>query len=355
MKLCGVLVVEDRPAGAGSALSGRLEALEHVANRPIAHHVIDGLEAAGVDEMIVVTSEDTAIDVQECLATGGRDESLRIRLVAHPGPVNLSGALPIVAPLIGSAPCVLHTASGLLGDSLASSVTRLRAEAPDAVAFVHQGAAMDRHLSQATREMLHLAELDPQNAALGIAGVWLFGPEALAVAAGTGWGCAPDIDLTEIASRIANAGGTFDVLAVDTWRSYDGDPLDLLELNRIALDRLQPNLSRPQRQGNQIEGRVHIHERAFVDSSVIVGPTVIGPGARVADAYLGPYTSVGANARIEGAEVERSIISSGASILHVGGRIVASVIGRDARVLRDFSLPRALRLRVGDHTEVVLC
>jgi hypothetical protein len=34
---------------------------------------------------------------------------------------------------------------------------------------------------------------------------------------------------------------------------------------------------------------------------------------------------------------------------------VASVVGRDARVARDFSLPRAMRLNVGDGGEVVLC
>jgi len=90
-------------------------------------------------------------------------------------------------------------------------------------------------------------------------------------------------------------------------------------------------------------------------ASVIVGPTVIGPGARIADAYIGPYTSIGSDVRIEGAEVERSIILPGASIMHIGGRLVGSVVGRDARVFRDFSLPRALRLNVGDGGEVSLC
>ncbi len=89
--------------------------------------------------------------------------------------------------------------------------------------------------------------------------------------------------------------------------------------------------------------------------SVVVGPTVIGPNVQIADAYIGPYTAIGADARIEGAEIERSIIAPGASITHVGGRLVASVVGRDARVFRDFSLPRALRLRVGAGTEVALC
>ena len=70
------------------------------------------------------------------------------------------------------------------------------------------------------------------------------------------------------------------------------------------------------------------------------------------DSYIGPYTSIGADVRIEGAEVERSIILPGASIMHIGGRLVGSVVGRDARVFRDFSLPRALRLNVGDGGEV---
>ena len=92
-----------------------------------------------------------------------------------------------------------------------------------------------------------------------------------------------------------------------------------------------------------------------MQGSVIVGPAVIGSGARITDSYIGPYTSIGERARVEGTEVERSIIASGASVMHVGGRLVASVVGRDARVFRDFSLPRALRLRVGDGTEVALC
>ena len=71
--------------------------------------------------------------------------------------------------------------------------------------------------------------------------------------------------------------------------------------------------------------------------SVLVGPVVIGSGASVADAYIGPYTAIGAGARIEGAEIERSIISAGASVTHVGTRLTASVVGQNARLFRDFS------------------
>jgi glucose-1-phosphate thymidylyltransferase len=57
---------------------------------------------------------------------------------------------------------------------------------------------------------------------------------------------------------------------------------------------------------------------------------------------------------IEGAEIEHSVVLSGASISHLGGRLEASVIGPKSRVFRDFRLPRALRLTVGEGAEVSL-
>ncbi len=84
------------------------------------------------------------------------------------------------------------------------------------------------------------------------------------------------------------------------------------------------------------------------------GPAVIGAGVRLRDAYVGPYTSIGHDVVIEGAEVEHSIVMPEASIRHLGDRLEASVIGPHARVFRDFRLPRALRLNVGRGAEVSL-
>jgi glucose-1-phosphate thymidylyltransferase len=355
MEVKGVVVVEDAGSQSGSARAGRLEASAHVANRPIADHVLDVLESAGVHEIVVASSNEHARDIRECLAPREALGGFRMHYLQQPGPIDIAGALSLAAPVIGGAPCIVHLASGLLDEPLEPVMDRVLGDSPDVVLILHQGLAPHEHLSPATQEMLKLAELDPERAALSMAGVCLFGPEALSRASTANWRAGSDIDVTMVAERIESAGGSLHLLPVSAWRSYAGDPLDLLELNRIALDRLRPEMPPPSNHGNRIEGRVLIHEHASVRASVIVGPTVIGPGAQVADAYIGPYTSVGAGARIEGAEIERSIVAAGASITHVGGRLVASVVGRDARVFRDFSLPRALRLRVGDGTVVGLC
>jgi len=355
----GVVVVEDEVAGGGAVRSPGSAALEHVANRPIADHVLDELAAAGVKEVVVACAVARSAEIQEALTAAGVPYGLNLRFVEHDGPLDLSRALTLAAPIVGAAPCIAHLASGLLGEPLTPMVGRVQDGSPDVVLVVHHEPAPDEHLSAATQDMLHIAELHPERATLGMAGVWMFGPGALAHLGEASWRAGADVDLTAVAERIAAAGGSFHVRLADGWRNYRGNPLDLLELNQIALDRLLVDQRRANGNGNgngtRIEGRVRIHETASVRASVIVGPTVIGAGARIADAYIGPYTSVGAGARIEGAEIERSIISAGASITHIGGRLVASVVGRDARVFRDFSLPRALRLRVGDGTEIALC
>ena len=350
MKLRGLVVIEDDVPSRPFEARNRVPALEHVANRPIVEQVLDGLEQAGVEEVLVASSATVAHEIRERLQPRAGAE---VRYLEQEAPLDLPTAIRIAAPAIGDAPCIVHRATGLLDEPLARFAGRLR-DAPDALLIVHQASSPDEHLSAATQDMLHLAEFNADHA-LGMAGVWMFGPGAMPIVASSPWPLRGDVDLTRLGRRISAAGGAFHVELADSWRQYRGDPLELLELNRIVLDRLDTGVRRPANNGNRIEGRVWIHEAASVHASVIVGPTVIGPGARVADSYIGPYTSIGERACVEGTEVERSIISAGASVKHVGGRLVASVVGRDARVFRDFSLPRALRLRVGDGTEVALC
>lgn len=347
----GVIVVEDPVGEQTAARPWPVPAIEQVANRPIAHHVLDALEDAGVKEVVVAASARSANAVRECLARRDRPERSQLRFVQQRAPLELASALSLVAPVIDESPCLVHAAGGLLAEPLAPLADCLN-DGPDAVLMVHQTAVPDQRLSAALQSLLRLAELDPARSTLELAGVWAFGPGAMRRAAAQPG--AANVDLSFVAERLMAAGGTIQVRLADVWRAYGGQALDLLELNRIVLDRIETELPPSSRDGNRIEGRVRIHERASVRASVIVGPVVIGPDARVNGAYIGPYTAIGAGACIEGAEIERSIIAAGASVTHVGRRVTASVVGPNARVFSDFSLPRALRLRVGADAEVGL-
>jgi glucose-1-phosphate thymidylyltransferase len=97
-----------------------------------------------------------------------------------------------------------------------------------------------------------------------------------------------------------------------------------------------------------------VHPTAQLENTLVRGPAIIGPGARLSHAYVGPYTAIGANVTIEGSQVEHSIVLDGAQLMHVGARIETSVIGRGARVARSFGVPTAMRLAIGNGSEVTL-
>jgi glucose-1-phosphate thymidylyltransferase len=349
-----ILAGPDSPTGDTQA-GGRLTSLACIANRPIAEHVLDALAAAGINDVVVIIPAALRAQVHESMSGHTARSVGGVRYVEQLGTVDLHSALKLAAPIVAGRPCVVHLANGLLREPLAPLSWQPGAGEPDLTLLAYQDAVGSDDLDPATQRLLQIARVDEHKSGLGMAGVWVFGEGALAAASTADGRASGAPDVTDIVEGIAEAGGRLAIRLVNGWLRYSGDPLDLLELNRIALDRLEPMWSQAHHEGNRIEGRVVIDETASVRSSVIIGPTVIGPGAQIADAYIGPYTSVGKGVRIEGAELERSIMSEGASVMHVGGRLVSSVVGRDARIFRDFSLPRALRLQVGDGNEVALC
>jgi NDP-sugar pyrophosphorylase family protein len=144
------------------------------------------------------------------------------------------------------------------------------------------------------------------------------------------------------------------VIELDAVWRYDGTVDSVLEANTIALDamkrgRLGVDLARA-----TVQGRAQIDPSAELDGAKLRGPVYIGPGARLIETYVGPYTSIAAGVTLEGVEIEHSIVLPGAEIRYPGRRLEASLVGEGAQIGRDYSLPSALRLRVGPHSEIQL-
>jgi glucose-1-phosphate thymidylyltransferase len=354
----GIIIVPSTARATGPWLGAtRATPLQRAANRPIICHVLDALRDTGLVEVAVVAPPDVAEEIATCITSEGPADLRVHHLVAPEQRDVLADALLVAAEFVGDAPCILHRADGLLGQPLLPFVELLREESPDILLLVQQGARDAKRLKLVTQGSSNASEVDPTKAILGVAGTCLLGPGALRHAPDAEWS-ARGLDFAAIAEQLARDGGGVQMQVVHGWRHFAGNSLDLLDINRMMLDALKPEpiaSEVSENDDNRFEGPITIHPTACVMSSVIVGPVIVGPDALITDSYIGPHTSIGEHVRIEGAEIERSIVLAGASILHVGGRLVASVVGRDARIFRDFSMPRALRLQVGDGDEVALC
>jgi glucose-1-phosphate thymidylyltransferase len=347
MQLKGLVVV---PNSAWKA--GRQPGIQRVANRPILCHAVESLAAAGVSSLAVVAPVEAVPEIRTCL-DADLGPNLQAVVLPQRGRSDILGALQAASAFVGKDPAIVHSADGLLGQRLELPPGELGDDGPDLRLMLHRSNDHRDGLEASIGRLLGLRELNGSTR-LSLTGVCVFGPGFLSRAAALSHEVGAELNPVEVAERLAADVAVVEGTVVPSWRRYRGDPLDLLELNRIVLDQQNPCGEPFEAGDNHIEGRVIIHPSADVTSSVIIGPSIIGAEARVTSSYIGPYTTIGPGARIEGAEVVRSIVAEGAQIMHIGGRIEGSTIGRRATIVRGFSLPRALRFHVNDDVEVVL-
>jgi glucose-1-phosphate thymidylyltransferase len=329
-------------------LQGRSRYALPLANRVLVRYAAEALVAVGVREVAVVVSAATAEDVSDLIGDGGRFGA-RFHYLKLDPPAPAVQMLAAARDRLGPDSLIIHPGDALLTGGLRPAVAEFERHQPDVLLLSERS----HSYPEAVRAGVRGTDQRPQpwDGLDHVAPAAIISPVALRELDRF---TADTSTLGGAVAALAEAGVNVAGRAVDGCWCYAPDVDHLLEANRMILDEL-PHI--PPEKGPdsvRIEGRVAIHPTAKLERTTIRGPAVIGGGAEVLDTFIGPYTSIGADARLEGAEIEHSIVLEAASIHHVGQRIEASLIGAQAAVTRDFGMPAALRLRVGRQSTVRL-
>jgi glucose-1-phosphate thymidylyltransferase len=331
MEIAKALVLAGRSADDRPWPSARStpKPLVPVANRPILFHNLEALQRAGVLEATIAVDPDTASAIRSAVGDGS-DWGLDVRYAECPPAIGIDGALARVRDFVGDEPVLVQQAGALLRERIHPHIAAFAGERLDALALRLPACAPDAY-----------ADDEPAH------GGWLLSERAVAMLAGG------EI-VTDPLARVRARGGLVRVQDVDGCLPCHGGQETLLEANRRMLEEIVTDVDPACLQRSRIQGPVVVHPTAHIENSLIRGPAIIGPRTRLTEAYVGPYTSVGADVVIDGAQIEHSIVFSGAELRYVGTRLESSVIGQRARVVRSFGVPNALQLSIGDGAEVAL-
>lgn len=297
-----------------------------VANRPILFHNLEALRAAGVLEAAILAAPEACNAIQRAVAGAG-EWGMMVRFVPSPAGDGIGAALASGRGFVADEPVLVQHGDALLREGMHTHISSFAREQLDALA-------------------LRLRDPDREHSVAPAPG-YLLSPRAVAILAKGGAEANP-------IAGVRAGGGRVRVQDVDGCLACHGDQHMLLESNRRMLERVSAFADARAYEQCTFQGPIDIHPTAHIERSLLRGPVSIGAGARVIDAYIGPYTAIGANAVIEGAEIEYSIVLDEAELRFVGTRLESSVIGRGARVVRGFELPGAIRISIGDGAEVVL-
>lgn len=326
-----------------------------VANKPVLFYGIEALVEAGVKEIGIIIAPETGDEIREAAGDGSRFGA-EITYIVQDEPAGLAHAVLTAEQFIGGSPFVMYLGDNLLRDGLRGLVSSFESDRPEALILL---TPVDDPQSYGVAELdaeggiVRLIEKpkDPPSN-LALVGVYLFGSSIFDAARSLEPSWRGELEITEAIQKLIDDGLTVRSEVVRGWWKDTGQLADMLEANRLVLEELETRVEGEIDEDSRVEGRVVVEPGAKLTRSLVRGPAVIGAGAEIEDAYIGPYTSIGEGVRVCRSEVEHSIVLAGSVVEDLGTRMEASLLGRNVKLTRSAGLPKTLRLLVGDRSEI---
>jgi glucose-1-phosphate thymidylyltransferase len=331
-----------------------------VANKPVLFYAIESIVAAGIEEIGIIIGE-TGSEIRAAVGDGSRFGA-RVTYIPQEAPLGLAHAVLIAEEFLRDSPFVMYLGDNLIAGGITELVSEFRelgcnseillAEVPNPEQF---------GVAELTAEgkVRRLVEKPPEpKSNLALVGVYMFDASIFESVRRIKPSARGELEITDAIQDLIDRGLDVHPHIVRGWWKDTGKLDDMLEANRIVLEGMEvrrggdPGKHGEIGAGSRIEGRVQIGEGVELIDSLVRGPVVIGDGARLEHAFVGPYTSIGERCTLVRCEMENSIVLADSEIRDIPLRIDGSLIGRNVRIVKTDFKPKAYRFMLGDNSEV---
>jgi glucose-1-phosphate thymidylyltransferase len=325
-----------------------------VANKPVLFYSIEQLVESGITELGIITG-DTGDQVRDAIGDGSTFGA-RVTYIPQSAPLGLAHTIITARKWLGESAFCMFLGDNFLKCGIAPFVDRFRTDPCHAqilLKHVPEPSAFGVALLDGHGRVERLVEKPREPVSnLAVIGVYFFGPEIHEITPHLVPSDRGELEITDAIQGLIDAGFLVSAMQIDDDWIDTGKKDDMLEANRLVLMTLSRRIAGDVDSTSTLVGEVVVEEGAVINASTVRGPAIIGAGARLTDAYVGPFTAIGAMCELSGCEIEGSIVLERSVIRDVDVRIADSLIGREVVVERSPLKPRATRLMLGDHSVV---
>jgi glucose-1-phosphate thymidylyltransferase len=325
-----------------------------VANKPVLYYVLEDIAQAGITEVGIVVG-DTADEIHEAVGDGSKF-GLQVTYLPQEKPLGLAHAVLIARGYLGEDDFVMYLGDNFVLGGIAGLVNEFRATRPDAQILLTRVADPSAfgvaELSEDGRRVIGLEEKPAQpKSDMAVVGVYMFTSAVHEAVRAIKPSWRGELEISHAIQRLIDGRRNVQSTVIHGYWKDTGNVLDMLEVNRSVLEGVEPCTEGSVDADSEVIGRVRIEAGARILGSRVVGPAIIGSNTVIRGSYVGPYTSIAENCRIEEAEIEFSIVLRDSHLEGVS-RVRSSLIGRNVSVVPAPRIPSSNRLVLGDHSEV---
>src|SRR5262245_33382567 len=286
-----------------------------VANKPILFFGLEALAASGVKEIGIVVG-DTHQEIRDAVGDGDQ-WGVRVTYIPQSAPLGLAHAVLTAEAFLRGQPFVMYLGAKRISEPMALLGERFEPDTPAAQILLAR-VPNPQEFGVAVLEGERVAKLIEKPAVppsdLALVGVYMFDDHVFDAARAIRPSGRGELEITDAIQYLIDQGLSVRPHVIEGWWKDTGKLEDLLEANQIILDTLEGRHDGAVEE-SEVTGRVAIDVDARVVRSHIRGPVIIGRGAVIEDAYIGPFTAIGDDVVVRASEIEHSIVLEGSSIV----------------------------------------
>ena len=332
----------------------RAKQLIPVANEPVLFRVIRAIRDAGISEIGIVVG-DTAPEIMEAV-NGGERWDVNITYIHQSAPAGLAHAVKESLGFLGDDRFVMFLGDNVLQGGI-SPLIRQFADSQwnsqivlTAVTDPRQYGVAQLNGDGSIQRLVEKPKQPPSN--LALVGIYMFDQHIREAVHAIKPSFRNELEITDAIQWLIDQGYVVNPYIHKGWWIDTGKPGDMLNANDHVLEEVSPRIDGTVDAASKLDPRVTVEKGAVIENSVIRGPAIIGEQTVIRDSYIGPFTSIYHHCLIEKSEVEHSIILENSRVTDVPYRIADSIIGRNAIVTRSEVKPKAVKMNLGDYSQV---
>ncbi|MBI4861956.1 MAG: glucose-1-phosphate thymidylyltransferase [Candidatus Riflebacteria bacterium] len=326
-----------------------------VANKPILFYGIEAIRDAGITDIGIVVGE-THKEIRAAVGDGSR-WGVEVSYIEQPDPLGLAHAVLVSEEYLGTDEFVMYLGDNLIMAGLKELVASFRERRPNSQILLARVPNPNQFgVAELEGDRIVRLEEKPKTprSDLALVGVYMFDRHVFEAARSIKPSARGELEITDAIQWLIDHGRRVDPTIVTGWWKDTGKLEDMLEANRMVLDRLAER----REDGVEVDARSEIQFKVVLEqgsriiNSRVQGPAIIGRNTTIVNSYVGPFTSIHYGCRVENSEIEHSIVLEESSVLDIGHRIADSLVGKGVTISRAERKPRVLRFMLGDHSVV---
>ncbi len=331
-----------------------------IANKPMIFYAMEAVAAAGIRNVGVVVNPETRHEIEKALGDGSRWR-VKVTFILQDKPRGLADVIRCAAPFLKRDPFVFYLGDNVIVGGIKEFVAAFSKSKVNCQLVLAKVKDPERFgVPEIRNGKIVAIEEKPKapKSDYAVTGIYIYDASIIDAVQKIRPGRRGELEISDAHQYLIDHGKKIGYSEITGWWKDTGKPEDLLEANRLVLDKIiedgNPQIDGKVDHRSDIAGKVVIGAGSRIVNSHVRGPAIIGEKTVIENSYIGPFTSIHDRCVIRNSEVEYSIVLQGCRIVDADIRIERSLLGKEVEIIKCTSKPKTQKFIVGDQSVIEL-